>query len=405
MGKSRLVYEFVQQLAGQAVTYYEGHCLPYGTTTPYGPIIDVLRQHCGLPERAAPVTVTADVHRMLAAAGLAPHEAAPFLLQLLNVSVASETLARLSPQARRARTFALLRQIFLHTSRQRPLVLGIENGHWLDATSEEWLMSLVGQVSEVPVLLLITYRPGYTPPWAGHSVATQIALTPLPSEASRVIVQAVAQGRPLPEWRLQDIVAQAAGNPFFLEELTQTALEQGREHATLRIPETIQAVLAARIDRLSPETKRLLQTAAVIGHHVPLALLQMVVDCPETALHEHLRVLQHAELLYEKQAFPEVVYTFKHALTHEVVYSSLLQERRRTLHARIVERFEALDANRLVDQIDRLAHHALRGAVWDKAVVYCRQAGTRAMTQSAYHEAAAILRAGARRAATSPRGA
>jgi DNA-binding winged helix-turn-helix (wHTH) protein/class 3 adenylate cyclase/tetratricopeptide (TPR) repeat protein len=388
MGKSRLVYEFSQQVVEQAVTYYEGHCLPYGTTTPYGPILDVLRQRCGLPERAAPATVTAAVHRVLAAAGVAPDEAAPFLLQLLNVSVASETLAQLSSQARRARTFALLRQIVLHTSRQQPVILGIENGHWLDATSEEWLMSLVEQISGVPFLLLVTYRPGYTPPWAGQSVATQVALAPLPSEASRVIVQAVAQGRPLPEWRLQAIVAQAAGNPFFLEELTQTALAQDGERTTLRIPETIQAVLAARIDRLPSETKRLLQTAAIIGHDVPLALLQMVVDCPETALHEHLRVLQHAEILYEKQAFPETVYAFQHALTHEVVYSSLLQEQRRTLHARMVECLEALDANRLVDQIERLAHHALRSAVWDKAVAYCRQAGARAMRQSAYREAA-----------------
>jgi DNA-binding winged helix-turn-helix (wHTH) protein/tetratricopeptide (TPR) repeat protein len=387
MGKSRLLYEFIQQVADQAVTYYEGHCLPYGTTTPYGPILDVLRQHCELLERAAPATVTTAVHRMLAATGLAPDEAAPFLLQLLNVSVASEPLAQLSPQARRARTFALLRQLFLHTSRQQPVVLGIENGHWLDATSEEWLLSLVEQVSSVPVLLLVTYRPGYTPPWVGHSVATQVSLAPLPSAASRVIVQAVAQGMPLPAWRIQEIVAKAAGNPFFLEELTQTALEQDGEQATLLIPETIQAVLAARIDRLPSETKRLVQTAAVIGHDVPLALLQTVGECPETTLHQHLRVLQHAELLYEKQAFPETVYTFKHALTHEVVYSSLLHERRRTLHAQIVERLEALDANRLVDQVDWLAHHALRGEVWGKAVTYCQQAGARADDRAAVREA------------------
>jgi DNA-binding winged helix-turn-helix (wHTH) protein/class 3 adenylate cyclase/tetratricopeptide (TPR) repeat protein len=388
MGKSRLLYEFVQQVAGQAVTYYEGHCLPYGTTTPYGPILDVLRQHCGLPERASPSMVTAAVHRVLAAAGLASDESAPFLLQLLNVSETSEPLAQLSPQARRVRTFALLRQIFLHTSRQQPLVLGIENGHWLDATSEEWLLSLVEQVVGVPFLLLSTYRPGYTPPWAGQSVATQIALAPLPSAASRVIVQAVAQGRPLPEGCLQEIVATAAGNPFFLEELTQTALAQDGAPIPLRIPETIQAVLAARIDHLPAETKRLVQTAAIIGHNVPLTLLQTVADGPETALQQHLRVLQHAEILYEQQAFPEAVYAFNHALTHEVVYSSLLQEQRRTLHARMVERLEALDATRRVDHIDRLAHHALRGEVWDKAVAYCRQVGTRAMTQSAYHEAA-----------------
>jgi DNA-binding winged helix-turn-helix (wHTH) protein/class 3 adenylate cyclase/tetratricopeptide (TPR) repeat protein len=389
MGKSRLLYEFVQQIAEQVVTYYEGHCLPYSTTTPYGPILDVLRQHCGLLDHAAPATVTAAVHRVLAATGVAPDEAAPFLLQLLNVSVASEPLAQPSPQARRARTFALLRQIFLHTGRQQPVVLGIENGHWLDATSEEWLMSLVEQVSGVPILLLVTYRPGYTPPWGGQSMVTQVALAPLPSEASRVIVQAVAQVMPLPEWRVQEIVATGAGNPFFLEELTQTALEQNGEHATLLIPETIQAVLAARVDRLPAESKRLLQTAAVIGHDVPLALLQTIVDRSETALHEHLRVLQHADLLYEQQAFPETVYTFKHALTHEVVYRSLLQERRRTLHARIVECLEAFGANQLVDQVDRLAYHAVRGEVWDKAVIYCQQAGARAHDRAAFREAMA----------------
>lgn len=389
MGKSRLLYEFVHQIAGQAVTYYEGHCLPYSTTTPYGPVLDVLRQHCGLLDRASPATATAAVHRMLAATGLAPDEVAPFLLQLLNVSVASELLAQLSPQARRVRTFALLRQLFLHASQQQPLVLGIENGHWLDATSEAWLLSLVEQVSRVPILLLITYRPGYQSPWGGQSVVTQVALTPLPSTASRVIVQAVAQVRSLPEWHIQEIVATAAGNPFFLEELTQTALEQDGAHPTLLIPETIQAVLTARIDRLPSETKRLVQTAAIIGHDVPLALLQTVVECPETTLQQHLRVLQHAEILYEKQAFPETVYTFKHALTHEVVYNSLLQERRRTLHARMVECLEALDPTRLVDQVAQLAHHAWHGERWDKAVQYARQAGDHAMARSAYREALA----------------
>jgi predicted ATPase len=248
------------------------------------------------------------------------------------------------------------------------LVLGIENGHWLDATSEEWLLSLVEQASSAPFLLLVTYRPGYKPPWLGQSVVTQISLAPLPSAASRVIVQAVAQVMPLPEGRIQDIVAKAAGNPFFLEELTQTALEQDGEHSTLLIPETIQAVLTARIDRLPSEAKRLVQTAAIIGHDVPLELLRTVGECPETTLHQHLRVLQHAEILYEKQAFLETVYPFKHALTHEVVYSSLLHERRRTLHARMVERLEALDPTRLVDQVEQLSHHAWHGELWDKSV-------------------------------------
>ena len=149
----------------------------------------------------------------------------------------------------------------------------------------------------------------------------------------------------------------------------------------------MQAVLAARIDRLPPEEKRLLQTAAVIGTEVPLPLLQAIAELPEDALHRGLAHLQAAEFLYETRLFPEREYTFKHALTHEVAYSSLLQERRRVLHARIVEAMETLAADRLAEQVERLAHHALRGEVWDKALAYCRQAGEKAMARSAYREA------------------
>ena len=157
---------------------------------------------------------------------------------------------------------------------------------------------------------------------------------------------------------------------------------------TIQVPATVQAVLAARIDRLSPEEKRLLQTAAVIGMEVPLPLLQAVGELPEEALRLGLTHLQDAEFLYEASLFPELVYTFKHALTQEVAYGSLLQERRRALHARIVEALEALAGDRVAEQVERLAHHALRGEVWDKALAYCRQAGEKAMTQSAHREAA-----------------
>ena len=153
----------------------------------------------------------------------------------------------------------------------------------------------------------------------------------------------------------------------------------------------MQAVLAARIDRLPPEEKRLLQTAAVIGTEVPFALLQAIAELPEEALHRGLAHLQAAEFLYETRLFPEREYTFKHALTHEVAYGSLLQERRRALHARIVEALEALAPDRLAEQVERLAHHALRGEVWDKALAYCRQAGAKAMARSAYREAVASL--------------
>jgi predicted ATPase len=161
--------------------------------------------------------------------------------------------------------------------------------------------------------------------------------------------------------------------------------------ATIQVPATVQAVLAARIDRLPPEAKRLLQTAAVIGTEVPLLLLQAIAESPEAALHNGLTHLQAAEFVYETRLFPEVLYTFKHALTHEVAYGSLLQERRRVLHARIVDALKRLHADRLTEQVERLAHHALRGEVWDKAVIYCRQAGAKAVARSANQEAVAYF--------------
>jgi tetratricopeptide (TPR) repeat protein len=192
---------------------------------------------------------------------------------------------------------------------------------------------------------------------------------------------------PLPEARFQEIVARAGGNPFFLEELTWHAMEQGQQDTSGAVPETVQAVLAARMDRLPPAAKHLLQTAAVIGMQMGVPLLQAVTELSDAALHTGLVHLQAAEFLYETRVVPDITYTFKHALTQEVAYGSLLQERRWTLHARIVVALEGLAADRLAEQVERLAHHALRGEVWDKAVAYCRQAGAMAITHLAYHEA------------------
>jgi tetratricopeptide (TPR) repeat protein len=195
------------------------------------------------------------------------------------------------------------------------------------------------------------------------------------------------------------LIARTEGNPFFLEESVRTLVETGvlvgepgayrlgQALPTIQVPATVQAVLAARIDRLPPDEKRLLQTAAVIGTEVPLPLLHAIAERPEAELHRGLAHLQAAEFLYETRLFPEREFTFKHALTHEVAYSSLLQERRRALHARIVEAMEALTGDRVAEQVERLAQHAVRGEVWDKAVAYCQQAGAKALAASAYREA------------------
>ena len=304
---------------------------------------------------------TAAVRHRLHASGMSVREDVALLLQFLDLPVAPECLARLSPEARQGRTFALLRHLILDAAQQQPLVLVVENLHWSDPTSETWLASLVEQLAGAAVLLLGTYRPGYQPAWGAHAAVTQVAVQPLRAQDSRTVVRAVLGSVALPEVRLRAIVAQAGGNPFFLEELAWHAREQDQLDTPGVVPETVYAVLAARLSRLSPEAKRLLQTAAVLGMQMTLPLLQAVTGLSEADLHTGFTALQAAEFLYETQVLPELTYTFKHALTHEVAYGSLLQEQRRTLHARIVEALEALSPDRLAEQVDRLAYHAVRG--------------------------------------------
>jgi tetratricopeptide (TPR) repeat protein len=280
-----------------------------------------------------------------------------------------------------------LRHLVLHDSRRQPIVLTVENLHWVDATSEEWLTALVEHLAGTAILLLVTHRPGYRPPWLAQSVATQMALPSLLPADSLTVVQSVLQTTPLPAHLLQAIVTKAAGNPFFLEELAWAMVEQRHHPAVPGIPDTIQAVLAARIDRLPPLEKRLLQTAAVIGTEVAVPLLQAVTDLPAERVNQGLVHLQTAEFLYEMHLLPELVCTFKHALTHEVAYGSLLQERRRALHARIVEVLETLYASRVAEQVERLAYHALQGEIWHKALTYFRQTGEKALVRSAHREA------------------
>ena len=209
----------------------------------------------------------------------------------------------------------------------------------------------------------------------------------LTADDSLVLVQSVPQAEQLPERLQQEIVGKAAGNPFFLEELARAVGEHDSEHATLHIPDTIQAVLAARIDRLPPVTKRVLQAAAVIGSEVAVPLLQAITQVPTDTLAGSLRHLQTAEFLYATRLVPEPAYTFTHALTQEVAYASLLHERRRAVHAQIVDALERRDPDGLLEQVDYLAHHAFHGERWDRAVTYCRQAGAKAQAREANWEA------------------
>ena len=304
MGKTRLVTEFCRSLAGQAVTVVVGQCLSYGQATPYLPVRDILRQVCGLAEGDAAAVHMAAVQHRLHASGMTAEEDVALLLQLLDLPVAPECLARLSPEARQVRTFALLRHLVVHAAQPQPLVLVVENVHWIDPTSAAWLLSLVERLAGAAILLVGTCRPGSPLPWGTHAAGTQVALPPLRDPDSRAVVQAVLGAVVLPEARLRALLAQAGGNPFFLEELAWHAVEHDQPDTPGAVPETVQAVLAARMDRLPPAAKRLLQVAAVIGMDVAFPLLQALAEQPEEHLQQSLAHLQAAEFLYETRLFP-----------------------------------------------------------------------------------------------------
>jgi class 3 adenylate cyclase/tetratricopeptide (TPR) repeat protein len=407
VGKSRLVYEFVHAHYTLGWLVLESASVSYGKATPYFPVLDLLKRYGHIEDQDDMRTVRAKLTGQVLTLDEALQDTLPALLSLLGALPEDSPFLKLDPPQRRQRTLDALKRILLRESQVQPLLLVFEDLHWIDSETQALLNSLVEILPTARLLLLVNYRPEYQHGWDSKTYYTQLRLDPLPLVSANEFLQALMGDDPGLAPLKQLLIARTEGNPFFLEESVRTLVEAGvlvgapgayglaKPLEGLQMPATVQAVLAARIDRLPPEEKRLLQTAAVIGSEVPLSLLQVVAELHETALHRGLAHLQGAEFLYETRLFPEREYTFKHALTHEVAYGSLLLERRRMLHARIVESLEALGGNQGAevvsgqnpDQVERLAHHALRGEVWDKALMYFRQAGEKAMAQSAYREA------------------
>jgi class 3 adenylate cyclase/tetratricopeptide (TPR) repeat protein len=403
VGKSRLVYECLHSHRTQGWLMLECASISYGKATPYVPVVDLLKRYMHVEDGDEPRTVRAKVTGHLLTLDEALRETIPALLALLDALPADSPFLTLDPPQRRQRTLAVLKRVLLRESQVQPLLLVFEDLHWIDAETQTLLDTLVESLPTAHLLLLVNYRPEYQHGWGSKTYYTQLRLDPLSLTSADELLQDLLGDDPSLAPLMLLLIERTEGNPFFLEESVRTLVETGvlvgaagayhlvKPLDRLQVPATVQAVLAARIDRLPPEEKQLLQTAAVIGTTVPFALLHAVADQPEDTLRMGLAHLQAAEFLYETTLFPDLEYTFKHALTHEVAYGSLLQERRRALHAGIVEALEALAGDRLAEQVERLAHHALRGEVWDKAVPYCQQAGARAHDRAAFREAVAAF--------------
>ena len=399
MGKSRLVYECVHSPRTQGWLVLESASVSYGKATPYFPVIDLLKRYVHVEDADEPRTVRARVTGQVLTLDETLQETIPALLWLLDALPEDSPFRALDPPQRRQRLLDALRRVLLRESQVQPLLLVFEDLHWIDTETQALLDRLVDSLPTARILLLVNYRPEYQHGWSNKTSYTQLRLDPLPPASADEVLQALLGDDPGLTPLKPMLIARTEGNPFFLEESVRALMETGvlvgergayrLAHAlqSLQVPATVQAILAARIDRLPPEEKRLLQTAAVIGMEVPLPLLQAIAEAPEESLQRSLAQLQATEFLYETRLFPEHEYTFKHALTHEVAYGSLLLERRRVLHAGIVTALETLAGDRVAEQVEHLAHHALRGEVWAKALAYCRQAGAKALARSAYGEA------------------
>jgi class 3 adenylate cyclase/tetratricopeptide (TPR) repeat protein len=387
VGKSRFLSEVVRESEAQGWRVLETGCLSYGRNAPYLPVVELLRAWFGIQEHDEPEAVRRKVETAIDPALAAD---GPALLALLDVADNDRGWAALDPATRRARTLEAVKRLVLLTAQTQPLLLVVEDLHWVDSETHSVLDGLVDGLPAARLLLLVNYRPEYRHEWGGKTYYRQVRLDPLGSRTATELLDALLGMAPDLAPLKRELLVRTDGNPFFLEESVRTLVESGalagahgdrrlmRANAAVEIPPTVQAVLAARIDRLPPEDKRLLQCAAVVGVDVPLSLMEAVADLSPASLRAALARLQAAELVYEAQLFPDVSYTFKHALTHEVAYGGLLTAQRRELHARIADAMQRIgDEHRLAEHAEPLSYHALRGEQWQTAFTYARRAAAR----------------------------
>jgi transcriptional regulator with AAA-type ATPase domain/tetratricopeptide (TPR) repeat protein len=399
VGKSRLLWEVTHPLHVDGWLVLEVGAVPYGKITPYRPVIDLLRIYCGIAERDDQRTTREKVIGKLDALDPELEVAQPAFLTLLEVPVDDAEWQGLDPADRRRRTLDAVKGLLLRESQAQPLALVFEDLQWIDAQTQALLDSLVASLPGARLMLLVSHRTEYEHDWGSHTSCTQLRIEPLPRESAEGLLDVLLGNDPGLDTLKRLLIERTDGNPLFVEESVRALVETGaltgdrgkyqlaRDLPAVHVPDTVQAILTARIDRLPPEERRLLEIAAVIGKDFPLALLLAVADEKEETVRRGLGQLQTAEFLYETRVFPDPEYTFKHALTHEVAYGSLLPGRRRDLHVGIVETIERLYGDRLGEQIERLAHHSVCGEVWEKAVPYLRWSGLKAATRSALREA------------------
>ena len=401
IGKSRLLYEFRRRL-GEEATWNEGRCISFGRAIALHPIVDMLKRTFRIEETDTESTIARKIDRGVLLLGEDLRRVIPYVRWVLSVDPEDPGVLAMDAQQRRSEIFDALRRLLLRAAEIRPQVMVLEDIHWMDQATEESLQFLMDSVPRHRLLLLLTYRPGYNHPFGDRSYYTRIALTALSEEETVEMARAMLGTEALPPEVQRLVVQKAEGNPFFVEEVVKSLQELGvvrrdgagyavtRRLEDIVIPDTIQDVIMARIDRLAEAPKKTLQLASVIGREFTQRLLDRIADL-RGRTEEFLRELKSIELIYEKQLFPELAYMFKHALTHDVAYNSILLQRRRDLHRLIALAIEELYADRLPEHYDVLAYHFSRAEDWARALDYLLKAADKSARTFANREAMAHL--------------
>jgi class 3 adenylate cyclase/predicted ATPase len=414
LGQSRLFYEFKLLSLGGCLVL-EAYSVSHGKATAYLPVIELLKSYFEIKSEDDERKRREKVLGKVLGLDRSLEETMPYLFALLGIEEQPSPLQQMDPQIRRRRTFEALKKLFLRESLNQPLILIFEDLHWIDGETQGFLDVLSESLASAKLLLLTNYRPEYRHEWGQKTYYTQLRLAPFGKDEAEEFLDVLLGQAPLPTGERARVrgmendfqalkhltLDKTQGTPFFMEEIVQDLFEQGvlvrtevgavrrdRPSAeTLHIPPTVQAVLAARIDRLAADEKALLQQLAVIGRQFPLSLVRQVVTEPEAELYRLLASLQHKEFLYEQPAVPESEYIFKHALTQEVAYGTVLQEQKKVLHERTGQAIEQLYKDKLEEHYDELAHHYQRSGNAEKAVEYLQKVGQQAVRRSANEEA------------------
>jgi class 3 adenylate cyclase len=400
IGKSRLFYEF-KATSQSGWMVLEAFSVSYGKASAYLPVLELLRTYFRITSDDDERSLREKVNGKVLTLDRELEDTLPYLLSLLGVDP-DDQLAQMDPQVRRRRTLEAINRIMLRESLNQPLMVIFEDLHWIDGETQALLNLLVDAVANARILLLVNYRPEYRHEWGSRTHYTQLRLDPLARDSAEEMLSALLGNDKDLIALKRLIVERTDGTPFFMEEMVQSLFEEGLLHrnevvtlarpiSAIKVPPTVQAVLAARVDRLQPAEKELLQTLAVIGRQFTLTLVQLVTLKSSDALEQLLSQLQLREFIYEQPAAGDVEYIFKHALTQEVAYNSLLTERRRAVHEQTARAIEGLYAHQLEDHYSGLAHHYLRGNDAEKALRYAQLAAEQALSRAAYAEAASML--------------